>query len=435
MTEETRTYPTELPLVPLRESVVFPKIVQPLGVGREKSVAAINAAMNEEKHYIILAAQKDAEVDDVTSEQIFGVATVAEIVRLLRIPDGSAQIIVQGLQRVRITGYTPESRYFRVTFQPIVDQVGEPVEQEALVRSVKSLFADYVENGGSIVPEVAMTAKSTDDPSHFADLIAQSQDLTLEQRQQLLEMGGVVERLRFLSVFLAKQNEILQMKAKIQSDVQQTLDKTQREYILREQMKAIQKELGDDDGSSEVGELREKIEAAGMPDEVKEKALKELGRLEKIPQASPEQGVIRTYVDWLLAVPWKKAPEDDWDIAEAARILDEDHYGLPKIKDRILEYMAVRKLSHELRAPILCFVGPPGVGKTSLGKSIARAMGRKFIRMSLGGIRDEAEIRGHRRTYVGALPGRILQNMKTAGETNPVFMLDEIDKVGADFRG
>ncbi len=435
MTEETRTYPTELPLVPLRESVVFPKIVQPLGVGREKSVAAINAAMNEEKHYIILAAQKDAEVDDVTSEQIFGVATVAEIVRLLRIPDGSAQIIVQGLQRVRITGYTPESRYFRVTFQPIVDHVGEPVEQEALVRSVKSLFADYVENGGSIVPEVAMTAKGTDDPSHFADLVAQSQDLTLEQRQQLLEMESVVERLRFLSVFLAKQNEILQMKAKIQNDVQQTLDKTQREYILREQMKAIQKELGDDDGSSEVGELREKIEAAGMPDEVKEKALKELGRLEKIPQASPEQGVIRTYVDWLLSVPWKKAPEDDWDIAEAARILDEDHYGLPKIKDRILEYMAVRKLSHELRAPILCFVGPPGVGKTSLGKSIARAMGRKFIRMSLGGIRDEAEIRGHRRTYVGALPGRVLQNMKTAGETNPVFMLDEIDKVGADFRG
>ena len=435
MTEETRTYPGELPLVPLREMVVFPKIVQPLGVGRDKSVAAIDAAMGEEKHYVIFAAQKDPEIDDVTSDQIYSVATVAEIVRLLRIPDGSAQVIVQGLQRVKITGFTPDTRYFRVTFQPITEVPGEPVEREALLRSVKSLFGDYVENGGSIVPEVAMTAKSTDDPSHFADLVAQSQDLTIDQRQQLLEMEGVVERLRFLSVFLAKQNEILQMKAKIQSDVQQTLDKTQREYILREQMKAIQKELGDDDGSSEVNELREKIEAAGMPDEVKEKALKEVGRLEKIPQASPEQGVIRTYVDWLISVPWKKAPEDDWDIVEAARILDEDHYGLPKIKDRILEYMAVRKLSHELRAPILCFVGPPGVGKTSLGKSIARAMGRKFVRMSLGGIRDEAEIRGHRRTYVGALPGRVLQNMKTAAETNPVFMLDEIDKVGADFRG
>jgi ATP-dependent Lon protease len=415
--------------------VVFPKIVQPLGVGREKSVAAINAAMSDEKHYVIFAAQKDAEVDDVTSDQIYGVATVAEIVRLLRIPDGSAQVIVQGLQRVRITGFAPDNRYFRVTFQPMTEIPGEPVEREALLRSVKSLFGDYVENGGSIVPEVAMTAKSSDDPSHFADLVAQSQDLTIEQRQQLLEMESVVERLRFLSVFLAKQNEILQMKARIQNDVQQTLDKTQREYILREQMKAIQKELGDDDGTSEINELREKIEAAGMPDEVKEKALKEVGRLEKIPQASPEQGVIRTYVDWLISVPWKKAPEDDWDIVEAARMLDEDHYGLPKIKDRIIEYMAVRKLSHELRAPILCFVGPPGVGKTSLGKSIARAMGRKFVRMSLGGIRDEAEIRGHRRTYVGALPGRILQNMKTAAETNPVFMLDEIDKVGADFRG
>ena len=280
-----------------------------------------------------------------------------------------------------------------------------------------------------------MTAKNTDDPAHFADLVAASPDLTLEQRQQLLETKSVIERLRFLSVFLAKQNEILELKAKIQSDVQQTLDKTQREYILREQMKAIQKELGEDEGGSEIRELREKIEAAGMPDPVKEKALKELGRLEKIPQASPEQGVIRTYVDWLISLPWKQAPEDDWDIAQAAKILDEDHYGLPKVKDRILEYMAVRKLAKGLRAPILCFVGPPGVGKTSLGKSIARAMGRKFIRMSLGGIRDEAEIRGHRRTYVGALPGRVLQNMKTAGETNPVFMLDEIDKVGADFRG
>src|SRR2546428_6340723 len=280
-----------------------------------------------------------------------------------------------------------------------------------------------------------MTAKNTEDPSHFADLVASSPDLTLEQRQQLLETPSVVERLKFLSVFLAKQNEILELKAKIQSEVQQTLDKTQREYILREQMKAIQKELGEDEGGAELKELKDKIEQAGMPEPVKEKALKEVGRLEKIPQASPETGVIRTYVDWLISLPWSKATSDDWDISAAAKILDEDHYGLPKIKDRILEYMAVRKLSKNLRAPILCFVGPPGVGKTSLGKSIARAMGRKFVRMSLGGIRDEAEIRGHRRTYVGALPGRILQNMKTAAEVNPVFMLDEIDKVGADFRG
>ena len=430
-----RAYPAELPLVPLREAVVFPKLVIPLGVGREKSVNAITAAMAEEKHYILLAAQKDAEVDDVVPDQIYGVGTVAEIVRLLRIPDGSVQVIVQGLDRVRITGYADEQRYFAARFDVLADVSGESLEREALLRSVKQLFAEYVENGGSMLPEIAVTAKSTDDPAHFADLVASSPDLTLEQRQQLLETPSVAERLKFISVFLAKQNEILGLKQKIQSEVQQTLDKTQREYILREQMKAIQKELGDDDGTSELGELREKIEAAGMPEETKAKAVKEVARLEKIPQASPEQGVIRTYVDWLISLPWQAVSDDDWDIPKATKILDEDHYGLPKIKDRIIEYMAVRKLAPDLRAPILCFVGPPGVGKTSLGKSIARAMGRKFIRMSLGGIRDEAEIRGHRRTYVGALPGRVLQNMKTAGQANPVFMLDEIDKVGADFRG
>src|SRR5881628_761638 len=310
-------YPRDLPLVPLREAVVFPKLVVPLGVGREKSVAAINAAMAEEKHYIILAAQKDAEVDDVAPDQIYSVATVAEIVRLLRIPDGSAQIIVQGLQRIRITGFQPESRYFRVTFDVLPDEVGNAVEREALLRSVRGLFEKYVDNGGSILPELAMTAKNTEDPSHFADLVASSPDLTLEQRQQLLEQRSVIERLRVLAVFLAKQNEILELKQKIQSEVQQTLDKTQREYILREQMKAIQKELGDDDGGSELKELKDKIEAAGMPDPVKEKALKEVGRLEKIPQASPETGVIRTYVDWLISLPWgtAKAASDDWDIA------------------------------------------------------------------------------------------------------------------------
>ncbi|MBM4420400.1 MAG: endopeptidase La [Chloroflexi bacterium] len=429
------TFPTELPLVPLREAVVFPKFVVPLGVGREKSVAAINAAMGAEKHYLILAAQRDAELDDPSGEQIYGVGTIAEIVRLLRIPDGTAQIIVSGLTRARITGYADEPGYYKVSVEPLAEVMGEPIEVEALVRSVKGMFETYVQNGGAVPAELAMTAKNTDDPSHLADLVASSPDLTLEQRQQLLETRSVTQRLRTLSVFLAKQNEILELKQKIQSDVQQTLDKTQREYILREQMKAIQKELGEDEGGTEAKELREKIEQAGMPDEVKEKALKELARLEKIPQASPEQGVIRTYVDWLVSLPWKTAPADDWDIAQAAKILDEDHYGLPKIKDRILEYMAVRKLAKDLRAPILCFVGPPGVGKTSLGKSIAKAMGRKFVRMSLGGVRDEAEIRGHRRTYIGALPGRVLQMMKTAGTSNPVFMLDEIDKVGADFRG
>jgi ATP-dependent Lon protease len=438
MTDETldqRTYPAELPLVPLREAVIFPKIVTPLGVGREKSVNAINAAMAAEKHYIILAAQKDAEIDDVRAEQIYAAGTVAEIVRVLRIPDGSAQIIVQGLDRVRITGYGPETKFFSARYEVNHDDLGDAVEREALMRSLKTLFQQYVDNGGSVMPEIAMTAKGLEDASHFADLIATTPDLTLEQRQHLLETKHVVERMRFLSVFLAKQNEILELKAKIQSEVQSTIDKTQREYILREQMKTIQKELGEDEGSAELKELRDKIEAAGMPEPVKDKALKEVARLEKIPQASPETGVIRTYVDWLISLPWQAAAADDWDIAAAGKILDEDHYGLGKVKDRIIEYMAVRKLTHDVRAPILCFVGPPGVGKTSLGKSIARAMGRKFIRMSLGGIRDEAEIRGHRRTYVGALPGRIIQNMKVAAQVNPVFMLDEIDKVGADFRG
>src|SRR5438874_3973373 len=428
-------YPRDLPLVPQRESVVFPKLVVPLGVGREKSVAAINAAMAEERHLIVLVAQRDAEIDDVQHEQIYNVGTVAEIVRLLRIPDGSAQIIVQGAQRVKITGYQPESRFFRVTFEPIDEELGDPVEREAQLRNVKALFERYVDNGGSILPELAMTAKNTDDPAHFSDLVASSPDLTLEQRQHLLETRNVIERLRFLSVFLAKQNEILELKQKIQSEVQQTLDKKQREYINREQMKAIQKKLGDDDQTSELKELRDKIEQAGMPETVKEKALKEVGRLEKIPQASPETGVIRTYVDWLISLPWNKSANDDWDIQKAAKILDENHYGLPRVKDRILEYMAVRKLARKMRSPILCFVGPPGVGKTSLGKSIAQAMGRKFVRISLGGVHDEAEIRGHRRTYIGALPGRNLQTMRTAGTINPLFMLDEVDKIGMDFRG
>jgi ATP-dependent Lon protease len=423
------------PLVPLRESVVFPRLVVPLGVGREKSVAAINAAMSLEPHHIVLAAQRDAEVDDVGEDGIYRIGTVAQIVRVLRIPDGSAQIIVQGISRVRIDRFVQATPYFVVEVTPIEDEVPRTVELEALIRNVRGLFETYVSSGGAMLPELAVQARSTEDPGHLADLIAATPDLALEQKQHVLETRSVAERLRFLSVFLAKQNEILELKQKIQSEVQQTLDKAQREYILREQLKAIQKELGEDESGSEVGELKQKIEEAGMPEKVKEKALKEVERLQRIPQASPETGVIRTYVDWLVSLPWKEPTPEDWDIREAKAILDTDHYGLTKVKDRILEYMAVRKLSQNLRAPILCFVGPPGVGKTSLGKSIARAMGREFVRMSLGGIRDEAEIRGHRRTYVGALPGRIIQGMKTAGTKNPVFMLDEIDKVGADFRG
>ncbi|HJW21088.1 MAG TPA: endopeptidase La, partial [Candidatus Limnocylindrales bacterium] len=310
------------------------------------------------------------------------------------------------------------------------------VEVEALMKSVQQQMEQYVQAGAPVPPEAAVAARNITEPGLLADMTAYSPDMTTEQRQELLETVDIVERLKLVSNFLARQIEIHELKGKIQSEVKSEMDKTQREYILREQMKAIQRELGEEDPQqAEVNELREKVEQAGMPEEVKTRALKEVDRMSRIPSASPEVGVIRTYVDWLISLPWNVTTDDRYDIKEAAKILEEDHYGLDKIKERILEYLAVRALAETIRSPILALVGPPGVGKTSLGKSVARAMGRKFVRMSLGGIHDEAEIRGHRRTYIGALPGRIIQNIKTAGTNNPVFMLDEIDKVGMDFRG
>ena len=304
------------------------------------------------------------------------------------------------------------------------------------MRTVQAQIEQYVANGAPVPPEAAVAARNITEPGLLADMVAYSPDMTTEQRQEMLETIDVIERLKLVSNFLANQIEILELKGRIQSEVKSEMDKTQREYILREQLKAIQRELGEDDPQqAEINELREKVEAAGMPEEIKTRAIKEIDRMSRIPSASPEVGVIRTYVDWLIGLPWNVATDDQLDIKEAARILDEDHYGLEKIKERILEYLAVRTLADEIRSPILAFVGPPGVGKTSLGKSIAKAMNRKFVRMSLGGIHDEAEIRGHRRTYIGALPGRIIQSIKTAGSNNPVFMLDEVDKIGMDFRG
>ena len=304
------------------------------------------------------------------------------------------------------------------------------------MRSVQAQIEQYVASGAPVPPEAAVAARNITEPGLLADMVAYSPDMTTEQRQELLETIDVEERLKLVSGFLARQIEILELKGRIQSEVKSEMDKTQREYILREQLKAIQRELGEDDPQqAEINELREKVEAAGMPDEVRTRAIKEIDRMSRIPSASPEVGVIRTYVDWLVGLPWNVSTDDRLDIKEAAQILDEDHYGLEKIKERILEYLAVRSLADTIRSPILLFVGPPGVGKTSLGKSIAKAMGRKFTRMSLGGIHDEAEIRGHRRTYIGALPGRIIQSIKTGGTNNPVFMLDEVDKIGMDFRG
>jgi ATP-dependent Lon protease len=428
--------PRELPLVALRETVIFPEMIVPLTVGREKSVAALNAAVAASGP-IALVTQRKAEQEDITdAAELYPVGTLAKIAQVVQLQDGTVRAIVQGQGRLRLHGLARTSPYLVASVEDVTDPTPAGVEVQALMRSVQAQIESYVAAGAPVPPEAAVAARNITEPGLLADMVAYSPDMSVEQRQQLLETLDVVERLKLVSGFLAQQIEILELKGKIQSEVKSEMDKTQREYILREQLKAIQRELGEDDPQqAEINELRTKVEDAGMPAEIKARALKEIDRMSRIPSASPEVGVIRTYVDWLVGLPWNVSSTDQLDIREAAKILDEDHYGLEKIKERILEYLAVRSLASTIRSPILALVGPPGVGKTSLGKSVARAMGRKFVRMSLGGIHDEAEIRGHRRTYIGALPGRIIQNIKTAGTNNPVFMLDEIDKIGMDFRG
>jgi ATP-dependent Lon protease len=426
----------DLPLVALRETVIFPEMIVPLQVGREKSVAALNAAVAEGGP-IALVTQRQAEQEEISDpSELYGVGTLAKIAQVVQLQDGTVRAIVQGQSRLRVHGFSQADPYLRASIEPLPDVTPDGIETQALMRTVQAQIEQYVANGAPVPPEAAVAARNITEPGLLADMVAYSPDMTTEQRQELLETIDVVERLKLVTDFLGNQVEILELKGKIQSEVKSEMDKTQREYILREQLKAIQRELGEDDPQqAEVNELREKVESSGMPEEVRTRALKEIDRMSRIPSASPEVGVIRTYVDWLVGLPWDTSTDDQLDIREAARILDEDHYGLEKIKERILEYLAVRTLADEIRSPILAFVGPPGVGKTSLGKSIAKAMGRKFVRMSLGGIHDEAEIRGHRRTYIGALPGRIIQSIKTAGSNNPVFMLDEVDKIGMDFRG
>ncbi|MFM2105713.1 MAG: Lon protease [Chloroflexota bacterium] len=426
----------ELPLVALRETVIFPEMIVPLQVGREKSVKALNAAVAEGGP-IALVTQRQADREEIADpKELYEVGTLGKIAQVVALQDGTVRAIVQGQGRLRVLGFTSTTPYLIARIEEIEDESPSGVEIQALMRTVQGQMEQYVANGAPVPPEAAVAARNINEPGLLADMVAYSPDMTTEQRQELLETVDVVERLKLVSAFLARQVEILELKGKIQSEVKSEMDKTQREYILREQLKAIQRELGEDDPQqAEVNELRDKVETAGMPDEIKARAVKEIDRMSRIPSASPEVGVIRTYVDWLVGLPWNVSTDDRLDIKEAAQILDEDHYGLEKIKERIVEYLAVRSLAPEVRSPILCFVGPPGVGKTSLGKSIARAMGRKFVRMSLGGIHDEAEIRGHRRTYIGALPGRVIQNVKSAGTNNPVFMLDEVDKIGMDFRG
>lgn len=426
----------ELPVLPVRDTVLFPHMVSPLFVGRERSVKAIEEAMAKERTIAVIA-QRQPDVQDVTADDVYSIGTEAVIGRVLKMPDGTTSILVQGQRRIRIHGFTHVDPFVVAKVSPIEESIDKSTSTEALMRAVLALFEKCVKLSRTLPDDAYVAAMNIDEPGWLADLVASTLELTVAQRQDILETIDAVERLQKVNIFLAKEFDVLQLENKIHTEVQQEVDKSQREYFLREQMKIIQRELGETDAHTrDVNQLREKIAAAEMPEDVAKKAEEELSRMTAMPQASPEVAVIRTYLDWLVNLPWRKETEDNLDIRQAAIVLDENHYGLPKVKERILEYMAVRKLAKEkMRSPILCFVGPPGVGKTSLGRSIALALGRKFVRISLGGIRDEAEIRGHRRTYVGALPGRIIQAMRHAGTINPVFMMDEVDKLGIDFRG
>lgn len=410
-------------------------MVTPLFVMRERSVKAIEEAMARDRG-IVVVAQRDPEVEDVGPSDLYDIGTEAVIGRMLKMPDGTTSVLVQGQRRARLCDITQWDPHIKAIVEPVGLVVEKTTHIEAQMRAVLALFEKCVQLSHSLPNDAYVAAMNIDEPGWLADLIASTLELSVEQRQSVLAAIDPAERLEAVSILLSKELDILELENKIHTQVQQEVDKTQREYFLREQMKAIQTELGEADPiTREIEELREKIENVGLPDAAKEKANKELDRLAAMPPVSPETGIIRAYVDWLVTLPWMLRTEDQLDIRHAEAVLNENHYGLEKVKQRILEYMAVRQLSQKMRSPILCFVGPPGVGKTSLGRSIAQALGRKFARISLGGIHDEAEIRGHRRTYVGAMPGRVVQTMRTAGTVNPLFMMDEIDKVGADFRG
>lgn len=434
-TETTTAGTAEFPLLPLRGVIVFPYMVIPLDVGRERSVSAMEEAMVNNR-MIVLAAQQQAKVNEPEPQDIYSMGTMAEVKQLLKMPDGTMRVLVEGLYRVRIEEYTQDDPHFRVRVHKVEESVEESMELEALMRTTFFHFDQFIKKNKKIPPEVLASVSNIDDPGRLADIIASHLYLKVEDKQKILEAVSPKERLEKLCAILINEIEILEMERKIHLRVRKQMEKTQKEYYLREQMKAIQKELGEkDDRAAEVEELREKIEKLKLPAEVEKKALHEVERLAKMPPMVAEAVVVRNYLDWLLALPWNTFTEDHLDLKEAERILNEDHYGLEKVKERILEYLAVCKLTKELKGPILCLIGPPGVGKTSLARSIARAMNRKFVRFSLGGVRDEAEIRGHRRTYVGAMPGKIIQSIRQAGSKNPVVLLDEIDKMSMDFRG
>jgi len=424
-----------LPLLPIRNTVLLPNLVTPLIVGREQSIKAIEEAMNKDR-ILFVVTQLNEELEDPGQDDVYTVGVEGMIDRVLKMPDGTTSVLLHGQRRLRRLEYTQQTPFMRVREEIVDEETERTLTVEALVRAALALFEKCVKLSNTLPEEAYITAMNIDQPGWLADFIVSALEPPVAVRQSILEAFSVEERLQKTCILLTKELNILELENQIHSQVQLEVDKSQREYFLREQLKAIQRELGETDPTfRENADLGEKILSSGMPEEVKVKANKELDRLNSTPSMAPEGGVIRTYLDWLVSLPWDSATVDQLDIKEAARILEEKHYGLEKVKERILEYIAVRKLSENMRSPILCFVGPPGVGKTSLGRSIAEALNRKFVRLSLGGIHDEAEIRGHRRTYVGALPGRIIQTMKTAGTINPLFVLDEIDKIGADFRG
>jgi len=425
----------QVPLLPLRGLLIFPSMVLHLDVGRDKSIAALEKAMMGDQS-IFLAAQKKVSMEDPKPKDIYNIGTLAKVKQMLKLPNGTIRVLVEGLSRGEIAVFTDEEDEFMVDIQKLEDVHGDENEEEALMRSLLKQFEQYTKISRKITNETFATVSDIDEPGRLADIITSHLSLKVKDKQELLEIVNVKVRLQKLIEIITNEKKVLDLEKKIGKRVKSSMEKTQKEYYLREQLKAIQRELGESDGKTgEVGELQEKIEQSDMPQNIKEVAFKELDRFEKVPQSSAESSVIRNYLEWLLALPWTKKSRDNIEIDHAEEILDEDHYGLEKVKERILEYLAVQKLTQSIKGPILCLVGPPGVGKTSLAKSIARSINRNFVRISLGGVRDEAEIRGHRRTYIGAMPGRIIQGMKKAKTVNPVFLLDEIDKMSNDFRG
>jgi ATP-dependent Lon protease len=437
---ETKTaqveIPDVLPLLPIRDIVIYPYMMLPLFVGRDVSIRAVEEALSRDR-LIFLVAQKNSAEENPNPPDIHRVGTIASIMRMLKLADGRVKILVQGLSKGEIDTYLKERPFFEVKIHKVIEPTLQevPIEVEALMRNAKEKI-EQILNLKNLPPEIVMVTDNISDPGVLADLVASNLRLKIEESQGILEILDPIERLKKVNELLSRELELSTMQARIQNQAKEEMTKTQRDYFLREQLKQIQQELGEgDERAEEINELRKQIDKAKMPPEVKREAEKQLKRLEQMHPESSEASLVRTYLDWLVDLPWGKKTKDNLNIKKAKQVLDEDHYNLEKIKERILEYLAVNKLRRKIKGPILCFVGPPGVGKTSLGRSIARALGRNFVRISLGGVRDEAEIRGHRRTYVGALPGRIVQGIKQAGSNNPVFMLDEIDKVGADFRG